>query len=641
MNTNSDTSTVREGPRHILSRRDWVYVLGLLVPFVLYNLALKATRVAALPNDHGILDGLTLMRSDLLFALGYALFWVGMFAVARKGPVRWIVVFLFHLLTILVALITSGASQYFEVAGTSLGMDPIVAFISSPGEFGGVVASEVTPTVVALLVAVTAYAVFGPWLLARLILRWRPTPGTGTPRISLLGFGGLCLAVYGLFFFSVIPAGGPAGASNSFAREPFVNLVVGEFESVRLESELNVDTAAAIENAPVETSLSRTPQTKERNVVMIHLESTRAKSVDPYNEDVEITPYMEELFGQSLFAERAYAVVPHTTSALIASICGVDPPTGPRGTDAVGDDIPANCLPELLGEKGYNSVYFTSSVETFERRPEVVENMGFDEFYPVETMDTEGFEQANYFGYEDDVMLDPSRRWLEENGDEPFVAAYETITPHHDYRAPDRYGIKDFAEDETLNDYQNSVRYVDFFLKNLIQQYKDAGLYEDTVFVIYGDHGEAFGEHERGQHDMVPWEEGVRIPMMILDPQKLPDGRRVEEPVNQVDILPTVSELLGYEIEGGEYPGASMLDPPEDRTLKFSCWNESGCLASIEDGMKYIYHYGDRPEELYDLSEDPQERNNLADEADPAELGRKRNELLEWKVKVGAVYENR
>lgn len=292
MNTNSDTSTVREGPRHILSRRDWVYVLGLLVPFVLYNLALKATRVAALPNDHGILDGLTLMRSDLLFALGYALFWVGMFAVARRGPVRWIVVFLFHLLTILVALITSSASQYFEVTGTSLGMDPIVAFISSPGEFGGVVASEVTPTVVALLVAVTAYAVFGPWLLARLILRWRPTPGTGTPRISLLGFGGLCLAVYGLFFFSVIPAGGPAGASNSFAREPFVNLVVGEFESVRLESELNVDTAAAIENAPVETSLSRTPQTKERNVVMIHLESTRAKSVDPYNEDVEITPYI-------------------------------------------------------------------------------------------------------------------------------------------------------------------------------------------------------------------------------------------------------------------------------------------------------------------------------------------------------------
>jgi arylsulfatase A-like enzyme len=561
-----------------------------------------------------------------------------MFAVARRGPLRLAVVFLFHLITILIALITSGASQYFAITGTPLGMDPIIAFLTSPGEFGGVVASEVTPTIVALLVAILAYAVFGPWLLTRLVERRRPAASAETPRLSWLGFGGVCLAVYGLFFFSAMPAGGAAGASNSFAREPFVNVVMSEVERIRLESDLNVDTAAAIEEAPVETRLSETPRAQERNVVMIHLESTRAKSVDPYNEDVEITPYMDELSEKSLFAERGYAVVPHTTNALTASICGIDPPTGPRGTDSVGDDIPANCLPELLGEEGYNSVYFTSSVETFERRPEVVENMGFDEFYPVETMDTEGFEQANYFGYEDDVMLEPSREWLEENGDEPFISTYETITPHHDYQAPDRYGIKDFAEDDALNRYQNSVRYVDFFLKNLIQQYKDLGLYEDTVFVIYGDHGEAFGEHGRNQHDMVPWEEGVRVPLMILDPQKLPDGRRVEEPVNQVDILPTVSELLGYEIEGGEYPGASMLDAPEDRSLKFSCWNESGCLASLEDGMKYIYHYGDEPEELYDLSEDPREENNLSGEADPTELERRRTELLEWRAKVDAVY---
>ncbi len=640
MKTENDTSSVREGSRYILSRRDWVYVFGLLAPFVLYNLSLKAARVAALPDDHGFLGSLTLMRSDLLFALGYALFWVGMFAVARRGPLRWAVVFLFHLVTILIALITSGASQYFAITGTPLGLEPITAFLSSPGEFGGVVASEMTPTIVALLVAILAYAVFGPWLLARLAGRRRPAVGAGTPRLSWLGFGGVCLVVYGLFFFSAMPAGGPGGASNSFAREPFVNVVMSEVERVRLESNLDVDTAAAVEKAPVETRLAETPQTEKRNVVMIHLESTRAKSVDPYNEDVEITPYMDELSKQSLFAENAYAVVPHTTNALVASVCGMEPPLGPRATDSAGDDIPANCLPKLLDEEGYNSVYFTSSVETFERRPEVVENMGFDEFYPVETMDTEGFEEANYFGYEDDVMLEPSREWLEENGDEPFLATYETITPHHDYQAPDRYGTKDFAEDDTLNRYQNSVRYVDFFLKDLIQQYKDAGLYEDTVFVIYGDHGEAFGEHGRNQHDMVPWEEGVRIPMMVLDPQKLPDGGRVEPPVNQLDILPTVTDLLGYEVEGGEYPGASMLDAPEDRNLKFSCWNESGCLASLEDGMKYIYHYGDRPEELYDLSEDPQEQNNLAGEADPDELERRRVELLEWRAKVDAVYEN-
>ncbi len=220
------------------------------------------------------------------------------------------------------------------------------------------------------------------------------------------------------------------------------------------------------------------------------------------------------------------------------------------------------------------------------------------------------------------------------------MATYETITPHHQYLAPDRYGIEEFAEDDELNRYQNSVRYVDFFLKNLIEQYKELGLYEDTIFVIYGDQGEAFGEHDRFQHDMVPYEEGLRIPMMVLDLRRFPEGKRVETPVDQLDILPTVTGLLGYGVEGGEYPGSSLLDPPEDRALMFSCWNESGCLASLEGDMKYIYHYGDEPEELYDLSEDPREQNNLADEAPTEELERRRTDLLEWRAKTDAVYES-
>ena len=48
--------------------------------------------------------------------------------------------------------------------------------------------------------------------------------------------------------------------------------------------------------------------------------------------------------------------------------------------------------------------------------------MGFDEFYPVETVDKEGYGEANYFGYEDELMLESSKEWLERNGDKPSVA---------------------------------------------------------------------------------------------------------------------------------------------------------------------------------------------------------------------------
>jgi arylsulfatase A-like enzyme len=220
------------------------------------------------------------------------------------------------------------------------------------------------------------------------------------------------------------------------------------------------------------------------------------------------------------------------------------------------------------------------------------------------------------------------------------MATYLTSAPHHEYLAPQkRYGRVDFTDDDVVNRYLNSVRNEDFFLKNLFDQYKKLGLYDDTIFVILGDHGEGFGEHGLYQHDNTIYEEGLKIPMLVHDPRGSQDGARVTAPVNQLDILPTVADLLGYEIEGGEHPGSSLLRSlPEDRTLMFSCWNDNGCLASIKGTEKYIYHYDDQPEEVFDLSKDPGERQNLAGKLSPKELEEQRSKLLEWRAKVNAMY---
>jgi lipoteichoic acid synthase len=627
----------------LLGGHDRVYVLALLIPFVAYDLTLKAVRVASLRDEHGLLGALKLMRSDLLFDSGYVLLWVGLFAVAGRGRLRPLVVALFHSATILIALVATAAHRFHEVTGSTLDFDVILYFLSAPVEVGTVAASELTAALVALASVVLLYAVFGPWLLALLFDRWRgrTVAKGGARRIPWLGFACSIFAACALISLSLLPAGGPAGASESFAREAFVNAAVTGVEEAT-DPAPGVDVGGVRAGLPLETNLSPTAQTERRNVVVVHLESVRARSATPYNEDVGITPFLDELADESLMAERAYAVVPHTTNALVATLCGIDPPMGRWQTYSAGGRIPARCLPELLGDRGYDSVYFTSSEQNFERRPELVENMGYEEFYPVETMDTEGFERANYFGYEDDVMLEPSREWLAENGDDgPFLATYETITPHHDYLAPDeRYGRKEFAEKDGLNRYLNSVRYVDFFVKNLIEQYKELGLYEETIFVLYGDHGEAFGEHGLYQHDNVPYEEGLRVPLLIHDPQRWEGGERVEAPTNQLDILPTVVDLLGYRVEGGEYPGSSLLGPlPEDRTLMAGCWYANECLASIEGEEKYVYHYGDRPEELFDLSEDPLEKDNLAGERSAGSLGERRRELLAWAARVEAMYE--
>ena len=97
--------------------------------------------------------------------------------------------------------------------------------------------------------------------------------------------------------------------------------------------------------------------------------------------------------------------------------------------------------------------------------------------------------------------------------------------------------------------------------------------------------------------------------------------------------------MLGYRVEGGDYPGFSLRSLPEDRRIVASCYHERTCLASIDGDQKYIYSYGNRGEEYYDLSEDPGEKKNLIEEQPEKKIENLRDDLLAWEARVTASYE--
>ena len=613
-------------------------MFSLLGPFIVYDLALKASAVASLGGDHGLGSLLGVMSPNAFFDLGYTLFWVGLFTMTRGGALqRRAVVVLFYAATMLLVTMTTCAYQYYQETGTTLDYSVVALFLASPGEILTMFQS-VSVLAWALLALALSYTVLGPSLVTRAIERWR---GRGSPdgrpqAPSFLLAGGLFLLALGFGSLSLLISTASAAGSKSFASEPLVNLVVTGVE----DSGADENVGPPVENPAAHARLTPTPQTQKRNVVLIHLESTRAESVTPYNESLKTTPFLDELAKESLLAERDYTTVPHTSKASVSVNCGVYPHLVTSSTEALPNGIPAPCLAGLLKDQGYNTVFFQSSTKRFENFQGLVKNFGYDDYYPLETMDEKDFKKTNYFGYEEDMMLGPSEEWLKDHGDQPFMAEYLLGTGHHDYQClGTSHGDEDFSNEEPLNSYLNCMRLQDIFVKNLIDQYKELGLYENTIFVLYGDHGEGFGEHGLLGHNNTIYEEGLRIPFIIHAPGWFENGARVKGLSNLTDVLPTVLEMLGYEVENGEYPGYSLLrEPPEDRRLTFSCWFENSCLASIEGTEKYIYHYGDRPDEVFDLSKDPSEQENLAYIHPDEEMDGWRNDLLSWRSGIEAQY---
>jgi arylsulfatase A-like enzyme len=373
-------------------------------------------------------------------------------------------------------------------------------------------------------------------------------------------------------------------------------------------------------------------------VALIHLESTRERSVTPYVAGIGTTPYLAALAKDSLLVERAYTTITHTSNAITSVNSGLYPSPDTDIVEAQPGGIPDRCLAELLSEQGYRSAWFQSAERTFENRPQLVRNFGYQHQAYEESMNHRGFQRANYLGYEDDIMLEPSRRWLEENASSPTLVTYLGVTPHDNYLPIYRYGRKKFSSRAMLDRYLNNIRYDDFWVKNIVELYKRLGLYEDTIFVIYGDHGEAFGEHGVYHHDGAIWEEGLRVPLIVHDPKRFDGGERIQGPAHHLDLAPTIVDMLGYEVVDGEYPGSTLFGLPEDRTLFFGCRPDLLSAARIRGQQKYIYHFGNQQEEYYDLKKDPLEKHNLIGKVGRRELDRLRSEVLAWHAEATAAY---
>jgi arylsulfatase A-like enzyme len=191
---------------------------------------------------------------------------------------------------------------------------------------------------------------------------------------------------------------------------------------------------------------------------------------------------------------------------------------------------------------------------------------------------------------------------------ERFFLTYLPIAGHHPYETPEPGPFPELSESDR---YLNALHYSDASLGALFRGLRDRGLDRKTLFVIFGDHGQAFGRHGGNYgHSLFLYEENIRVPYLVALPGLINQQARLTNTISLIDTAPTILDLLGLPLPA-DYQGRSALEGRASMALFYTDYSLS--LMGLRDGSwKYIYELDSGRSKLFDLRQDPAELNDLS-----------------------------
>lgn len=367
-----------------------------------------------------------------------------------------------------------------------------------------------------------------------------------------------------------------------------------------------------------------TPSGDLPNIILVLLESVSFKSTSFHDPDLNTTPVLARLAEEGVHFKNTRVPVTHTTKAYWATLTGSYPVINSDYVEAIPSEYTYEGLPSLLRGLGYCSAFFEMSRGSFECAPGFFNNLGFDWAWFRENLE----DSSKYVGLvagDDCVMLDPAFEWASQSSG-PFLLMMITSIAHEPYDVPDWFGSNDKG---AYDKYIQTVQYTDHFIDRLCARMKDHGFDENTILCIIGDHGTSFRTFRMNQARWNPYEELIRVPWILHWPGHLKAGTVIESPCSQLDITPTLLNLIGFDISNAYFEGQDALSFSEpDRKLYFSSWLPNSPLGYVQSNKKVVYWpYIDKIFE-YDLAEDPDEESPQVFPS--SQKWQKRDDILNW-----------
>jgi len=367
------------------------------------------------------------------------------------------------------------------------------------------------------------------------------------------------------------------------------------------------------------------------NVIFIVVDALRADHLScngyspPYNS--RISPNIDNLASEGINFENAFCHVSWTLpshhtmfTSLYPSVHGITQPA------RLPDEFITQA--EIFQRNGYKTGGFVSGGY-------VNSQFGFDQ----------GFNVYIDKRAEADEIINKALGWLDENKGEKFYMFLHFNEPHVPYDPPEEYKISEeytWAQkwlgstqfyDKIGNEqrkklfsrvgfrkkvielYDGEINYIDAELGKFFNKLKEANLHENTLIVLTSDHGEQFYEHGGWSHGWL-YDESIHVPLIMKLPEKYKrySGTVISELVGQIDLMPTINNIIKLSFKDYPIQGQSLLQLIKGNKQKGKdiFLEKKGLIGLRTDKYKLIINPGKKKsQELYDLQKDPKEQINL------------------------------
>ena len=309
---------------------------------------------------------------------------------------------------------------------------------------------------------------------------------------------------------------------------------------------------------------------KNKNVLVIHLESFQQFLIDYKWHGKEVTPNLNKLYHandtisfDNFFNQVGQGKTSDAEMMLENSIFGLQ---SGSAMSSYGTSNTFESAPAILGQQaGYTSAVMHGGAGSFWNRDNAYKSFGYDYFMPLSYYQNK---KGYYLGYgiKDKLFFDQSIKYM-EHLPQPFYLKMITVTNHYPYDLDKKNQLIDKTDtgDKTVDGYVQTAHYLDEAIGELMSYLKKSGLEKNTLIMLYGDHYGISGNHHKASAQLLNKDsfnnfdnlQFQRVPLMFHMPGL--KGGINHTYGGEIDVRPTLFNLLGINDQNMIQFGHSLL----------------------------------------------------------------------------------